>query len=212
MARIGKIARCPETIRAELNQRLRNGQPAAQILPWLNALPEVQLALQTFFASQPVNDQNLSDWRQGGFADWEEKQSRTHRIKELASFAAKLAEAAGGRIAEGASAIASGKILELLEDVYDALDPDKLRAVVQSVAALRSGDMAQQRADIDREKLKQKDQELALARQKFQRDTCELFAKWFTDQRAIAAITSSTDNSERIERLGQLMFGDEWKH
>jgi hypothetical protein len=211
MARTGKIARCPEPVREELNQRLRAGQLGPQLLPWINAHPDVRTVLQEFFTGSPINAQNLSDWRSGGFVDWEEKQSRTHRIKELASFALKLTQANGGQIAEGAAAIASGKILELLEAADGAIEPEQIGEVVQSLAALRAGDMAQQRASIDRQKLQQKDQELALARQRFQRDTCELFIKWFTDQRAVQAVTSTSDNSDRINRLGAIMFGEDWK-
>lgn len=52
---------------------------------------------------------------------------------------------------------------------------------------------------------------LGLQRQKFQRDTCELFLQWSEDQRAkeIASKAGAT-NAEKIEALGQLMFGDSW--
>jgi DNA repair ATPase RecN len=50
-----------------------------------------------------------------------------------------------------------------------------------------------------------------LARQKFQRDTCELFLRWQADQRALEiAASGGLLQSEKIERLGQLMFGDDW--
>ena len=50
-----------------------------------------------------------------------------------------------------------------------------------------------------------------LARQKFQRDTCELFLKWSADQRAKDIANSPQTNSQKIERLGELMFGEDWK-
>jgi hypothetical protein len=52
---------------------------------------------------------------------------------------------------------------------------------------------------------------LELNRQKFQRDTCELFLKWFEDKRAKEVLASSASNSDKIEQLGQLMFGEDWK-
>jgi hypothetical protein len=52
---------------------------------------------------------------------------------------------------------------------------------------------------------------LELNRQKFQRDTCELFLKWFEDKRAKEVLSSSASNSDKIEQLGQLMFGEDWK-
>lgn len=45
MARTGKIARFPIAVREELNTRMRDGQTGLEILPWLNALSEVQTVL-----------------------------------------------------------------------------------------------------------------------------------------------------------------------
>jgi hypothetical protein len=57
-------------IRAELNQRLQNGEPAKDLVAWLNSLPDVQAVLNAQFAGNPVNEVNISAWRQGGFQDW----------------------------------------------------------------------------------------------------------------------------------------------
>jgi hypothetical protein len=70
LTRIGKIARLPVSIRRQLNERLNNGQLSPEILPWLNSLPEVRRVTAKFFARHPINAQNLSDWRRGGFLDW----------------------------------------------------------------------------------------------------------------------------------------------
>ena len=180
MARTGKIARLPATIRDELNQRLRNGAQGPQVLPWLNALPETQAVLTEFFDGKEINATNLSDWRLGGFAEWEEKQDRTYRTKELAAYAVKLAEANSASIAQGASAIASGRLLELLEAATSEdgkLSAEELGDVVKSLTSLRSAEIAQQRSDQDAVKLKQKDEELKLAREKFQRDTAAMVLK-----------------------------------
>lgn len=52
---------------------------------------------------------------------------------------------------------------------------------------------------------------LALDVGRFQRDTCELFVKWFEDKRAQSVAAGSTSNADKIEALGQLMFKDTWK-
>lgn len=52
---------------------------------------------------------------------------------------------------------------------------------------------------------------VSLDRQKFQRETCELFVKWLADKRAKDIASSDTTNADKIEKLGQLMFGDDWK-
>jgi hypothetical protein len=52
------------------------------------------------------------------------------------------------------------------------------------------------------------EKELKLEEQKFQRETCELFLKWWADQQAREVVESKATNSEKIERLRQLMFSD----
>ena len=59
MARIGKIARLPGGIRAQLNTRLQDGAEGKEIVLWLNSLPEVKEVLVKMFDGRPINDQNL---------------------------------------------------------------------------------------------------------------------------------------------------------
>lgn len=61
------------------------------------------------------------------------------------------------------------------------------------------------------EELRLKQEALALELQKFQRTTCELFVKWQSDQRARDIAASPESNDAKIEQLGVLMFGEEWK-
>lgn len=96
MAHNGKIGRLPRNIRDELNHRLENGEMAGVILPWLNALPAVQAALAAEFQASPVNEQNLSNWRKGGYQDWLKQQERRNLVRELTANAEELAAAAGG--------------------------------------------------------------------------------------------------------------------
>jgi len=70
-SRNGKIARLPRLIRHQLNTRIEDAEPGPALLKWLNGLPEVQELLARDFESRPINEQNLSDWRQGGFRDWQ---------------------------------------------------------------------------------------------------------------------------------------------
>jgi predicted O-linked N-acetylglucosamine transferase (SPINDLY family) len=56
--------------------------------------------------------------------------------------------------------------------------------------------------------LKAGDQSLEWA--KFRRETCELFVKWFDDQRAKNIMASSESNATKIEQLGKAMFQELW--
>jgi hypothetical protein len=71
MTRNGKIARLPLALRQQLNLRLQNGELAQDLLAWLNQLPEVQAILAAHFAAKPIDESNLSHWKQGGYLDKE---------------------------------------------------------------------------------------------------------------------------------------------
>jgi hypothetical protein len=60
-------------------------------------------------------------------------------------------------------------------------------------------------------KLGVKQDEVALTRQKFQRETCELFIKWFVDEEAKKILSSNLPTADKTERLGQRLFGDLWQ-
>jgi hypothetical protein len=68
--RTGKIARLPQAVREQLNQRLYAGETGRSLLAWVNALPEVRAVLAAEFRGQPINDPNLTAWRQGGYQEW----------------------------------------------------------------------------------------------------------------------------------------------
>ena len=74
MQRKGKIARLPLALRAELNLRLAQNVDGAKLLEWLNAIPGVPAFLARDFAGEPISKQNLYEWRQGGFLEWQAQQ------------------------------------------------------------------------------------------------------------------------------------------
>ena len=81
--RNGKIARLPSPIRNELNFRMDCGKDSAEILQWLNGLPEVKDSLKVRFEGVPISKQNLSEWRKGGFAEWQRHHEWIHQACEL---------------------------------------------------------------------------------------------------------------------------------
>jgi hypothetical protein len=83
ITRLGKIAQLPKPIRHELNHRLENGKQAPELLAWLNALPETQELIATKFDNQPISRANLSQWRHGGFLEWQADQLRESQIQRL---------------------------------------------------------------------------------------------------------------------------------
>ncbi len=81
--RNGKIAKLLSTVRDELNVRMDNGENGGKLLRWLNGLPEVKATLQASFGGQPVSKQNLCEWRQGGFREWQLHYQWIHQAYEL---------------------------------------------------------------------------------------------------------------------------------
>ena len=69
--RTGKIARLPDSIRQQLNSRLLDAESGPALLDWLNSLPEVQTVLAAEFEGRAINPTNLSEWRNGGYRDWQ---------------------------------------------------------------------------------------------------------------------------------------------
>jgi len=94
----GKIARLPHDLRAQLNSRLQDGQLGPQILPWLNSLPQVQALLAQDFHALPISQQNLSNWRQGGYQEWLVRQDVLALAAQLAGNCHGLAAAATGQL------------------------------------------------------------------------------------------------------------------
>jgi len=90
MTRIGKIARLPHKIRDELNSRLLDGHRAKDLVPWLNSLDETKRLIDFAFNGNPISEQNVSDWRQGGYQDWLRNRSTRERIGRFLDLSAQL--------------------------------------------------------------------------------------------------------------------------
>jgi hypothetical protein len=220
-ARTGKIARLPLAIRDEVNRRLREGEPGPKIIAWLHTQPEVLTVLDEHFREEPISAQNLSEWRQGGYAEWLDRLEQVERTKELAAYGYQLAQKNNGGAADGAAAILGGQFLEL----FESLDVDKQRQLLKdkpstvtefvgAFAKFESAQVKKETARQNRRRLDQNDEKLALDRQKlelekarFERTTCELFLKFYSDRKAADIAEGKAKKEVKIEQLRLLMFG-----
>jgi len=82
-------------IRNELNRRLQNGVAGPALVKWLNGKPGVKKLLAEQFDGRPVNEQNLSDWRQGGYQDWLRLEAARDFIENMAEQSVVLDDASG---------------------------------------------------------------------------------------------------------------------
>ncbi|HEX4265400.1 MAG TPA: hypothetical protein VH597_13770 [Verrucomicrobiae bacterium] len=93
--RNGKIARLPKEVREQLNHRLENGWRGTRLVKWLNELPEVRQVLREEFHGHPITPQNLSQWREGGYADWLRHQDSREGMRWMLERAEDLKEEPG---------------------------------------------------------------------------------------------------------------------
>lgn len=203
----GKIARLPHSLRQAVNQRLRDGEPGSVLLPWLNAQPEVRRILDLHFGGADINDQNLTNWRQGEFAKWCDERDEIEQTKAMAELASKLAEAAGEDLSAGARAIAAGRIMAKLQHLGEDADMESLDALVLAAARLAQAETQKSAVKLHHRRADQKDKELRLAEAKFQRETCKLFLQWHDDQRAREIASSPEKKDVKMEQLRLLLFG-----
>jgi hypothetical protein len=81
----GKISRLPREIREQLNRRLDGGEPGKRLVAWLNKLPAVQTLLAAEFGGASINEQNLTNWKQGGHRDWRMREEARVIVQSAAS-------------------------------------------------------------------------------------------------------------------------------
>ncbi|HEV2692119.1 MAG TPA: hypothetical protein VG347_04420 [Verrucomicrobiae bacterium] len=177
MSRNGKIARLPKAIRDQLNKNLEDGMPGVRLVEWLNSLPEVQQVLTEQFDGRAINEVNLTEWKGGGFLDWQARQDMKSHALELAEEAQDLKSAMPGVLAEHLNIIVAGRFAELLNQWNGDVDEGfmkklkALRLLSHEVAVQRRGD--QRAADGQRADRQQADmqtcrqEKLKLDREKF---------------------------------------------
>src|SRR5580698_10142731 len=146
MQRNGKIARLPREIRDELNTRLAEGEPGGPLLEWLNGLPAVKAVVERNFGNNPITKQNLSEWRAGGFVEWEARQEMLAQAREMAADAKEFNKATAGKLTDHLATSLSARYASLLSGWNgEADEPFRqklrvLRSMCQDIAELRRGD------------------------------------------------------------------------
>ncbi|MDP1591081.1 MAG: hypothetical protein Q8M07_25225 [Prosthecobacter sp.] len=168
--RTGKIARLPKAVREQLNQRLADGEQGEALLKWLHSLPEVLEVLVSDFEGRPILKQNLSEWRQGGFRDWEARQERLELVQQLCEEAEEV-QAAASDLPEKLSAILATRFASLMAATAQVKDWSKPRQRAQlmelgaAIAALQRNSQGAERLKLEHEQLDMKKAELQLAQE-----------------------------------------------
>lgn len=165
MTRNGKIARLPRHLRGQLNTRLQDGEPGRKLVDWLNGLEPVQAILTEEFGGRPISEQNLSEWKQGGYRDWERHQSRLELVGRLAEQAEDYDEAAEGVpvshvLANALAAELADTFLTLIQQTDDPKERlNLIRKLLPDLAELRKEDRKAVSAMIERELWEQEERQ-----------------------------------------------------
>ena len=151
MTRTGKIARLPREVREKLNRRLLDGEQGKRLVAWLNELPEVQAVLDANFGGRPIAEQNLSEWKKGGFEDWRRHQESLEMagrmLEETEDYEALSDD---GALSDRLAEVAAISVARLLRETARLEEgPEKRQAVlavVRELIQLRRADRAYERA------------------------------------------------------------------
>ena len=156
MTRIGKIARLPRALRHQLNTRLHDGEPGPRLLEWLNGLPEVQAVLAAEFEGRPINAQNLSDWKRGGYREWVVQQEALELAQRLGEDAEELQTEGRPPLTDSLARWLAARYAVATREVAAAEGPEGwrlLRELCGDIVELRRGDHSAERLRIERERL-----------------------------------------------------------
>ncbi len=156
LTRNGKIARLPLAIRQELNRRLDEGEQGKKLVAWLNGLPAVQAIVATEFGGKAIREQNLSEWKQGGYRDWLAKQEALEIAERLRDDATEWSAEGRGALTDTLAfwlvaryALATRRVAETGGREGWRL----LREMCGDIVELRKGDHSAERLQIERERL-----------------------------------------------------------
>ncbi|MGH8095072.1 MAG: hypothetical protein ACREIF_16630 [Chthoniobacterales bacterium] len=155
--RTGKIARLPRAIRDELNRRIDEGEPGKKLIAWLDSHPDVQAIMTAEFAGKPIREQNLSEWKKGGYLDWQARQEALEIAERLGEDAAEWAGEGRAPLTDTLAHFLVARYAVATRRVAEAGGREGwrlLREMCGDVVELRKGDHSAERLQIERERLK----------------------------------------------------------
>ena len=208
MIRNGKIARLPRELREQLNRRLQAGEQGGPLLAWLNALPEVSAVLGREFGGVAISKQNLSEWRAGGFAEWQARQETLAQARELAADAGEITAATEGRLADHLATVLAVRYAGALQgwngEVTDEFRKTMraLHGLCQDIVELRRGDHSGERLQMERERLER-------AREKSEEEVVAHFQRWLKNPEVRDLVCQNYLSPEERERRMRVIFGRE---
>ena len=217
MTRNGKIARLPRHIRDELNRRLDNAEQGIQLVEWLNSLPEVKQVLETQFDGRPINEVNLTEWKNGGFLEWQGQQETAALLEDFKNGADQAAKISPGELTEPlATAVVAHYAAALSRSHVDASDElrHRLRSLSRSlrdVVRLRRSELARQQTQFGQQRLEIERQWLELERQKTDDGQRKKFLELANDAGIHERLTPKMTPEEKALAIKKFFFPEDFE-
>lgn len=208
MAQKSKIARLPRDIRDELNRRLDNGETGPRLVAWLNASPRVREVLKNDFDGREINEQNICDWRNGGYLDWQARQETLALMREFRADSKEIAKESAGELTECLATVVAARYAAMLQGWNGEITDDMrrrlrgMKGLSREVVRLRHSERELERAKIEREALE-------LKRQKTEEGVKKKFEEWAADAEFRKHITPKMTQEEMDRALYRLIHGKE---
>jgi hypothetical protein len=131
---------------------------------------------------------------------------RLDALKELSLFAGDAVRA-GGSLADGAAAVAAGRLIAAI----DGSDDEQLLKISSAIASLRGGDSEVKRVKLMEQKVKQNERKLAFEEKRWRMRTAEIVLAQLKDSETMRLVAQpGLDNDAKIQLLGKRLFGEDW--
>lgn len=216
MTRNGKIARLPRKTRDELNQRLEDGEPGVRLIEWLNGLPEVKQILDSEFEARPINGVNLTDWKHGGFLDWQARQEARMLLQGLRSDSDDLAKVQAAELADPLATVLMAQYTAACyrSNTDEAEEPRarvrRLGKSLRDIVRLRRCELARERArdqnQLGRERLALDREWLQLEQQKTDAGQRKKFMELANDPKIQDKLTPKMTPEEKAQAIYDRFF------
>ncbi|MCX6897362.1 MAG: hypothetical protein NT105_01560 [Verrucomicrobia bacterium] len=137
---------------------MADNERGKRLAAWLNSLPEVQAVLKGEFGGRPIREQNISEWRKGGYREWHLRRDALDMVPMVVMEASELKLGVAGRLTDHMAVWLTAHLMAVVRrlaatDLDDAAKRKLLHEACGDVVALRRGDQNAEWLEIERERL-----------------------------------------------------------
>jgi hypothetical protein len=123
------------------------------LVVWLNALPKVQAVLKDKFQGNPISENNLSQWKNGGFPAWEAGEKMADNVSSIMDGTKALPAVAKGGLTERMALMLTANMatsILRLESLPEGVEKSKvLRELRIGLLALKRCELLAERLEIE---------------------------------------------------------------